>query len=133
MSQSLLRNHKFKIQKLFKIAAPTTVGWEFHSADERGRRSDYSRIMGCKKYCEAVMVSMPHNSWQEEGFAGCATANVRNLSTAASRRRARGARLFFLCKFTAAPSLRGTEVAYLRIKSQQLNLFSNPGSITIHA
>ena len=27
ISQSLLRNYKFKIQKLFKIAAPTTVLW----------------------------------------------------------------------------------------------------------
>ena len=26
ISQSLLRNYKFKIQKLLKIAAPTTVG-----------------------------------------------------------------------------------------------------------
>ena len=27
ISQSLLRNYKFKIQKLFKIAVPTTVRW----------------------------------------------------------------------------------------------------------
>ena len=33
MSQSLLRNYKFKIQKLFKIAAQTIVHCTVHSRD----------------------------------------------------------------------------------------------------
>ena len=36
MSQCLLRKYKFKIQKLFRIAAPTTVPW--HSWHPRQRK-----------------------------------------------------------------------------------------------